>query len=87
MTPSEQLLEGKRILVVEDEILVALLIEDMLADLGCIILGPFNTVSKALRAAVTERVDLALLEAMAKPRFHRAIPTGGFAASRSRAGS
>ncbi len=62
MTASEQSLEGKRILVVEDEMLVALLIEDMLADLGCVILGPFNTVAKALSAATTEGFDLALLD-------------------------
>lgn len=62
MTPSEQRLDGKRVLVVEDEMLVALLIEDMLADLGCIILGPFNTVAKALQAAATGGIDLALLD-------------------------
>ena len=62
MTPAEQRLEGKRILVVQDEMLVALLIEDMLAELGCTILGPCNTVAKALGAAMTEGFDLALLD-------------------------
>jgi CheY-like chemotaxis protein len=41
---------------------VALLIEDMLTDLGCTVLGPFNTVAKALRAALMEGFDLALLD-------------------------
>lgn len=62
MTPAEQRLEGKRVLVVEDEMLVALLIEEMLADIGCIILGPFSTVTKALAAASTEGFDLAVLD-------------------------
>ena len=32
---TEKLLSGRRILVVEDEMLVLMSIEDMLADLGC----------------------------------------------------
>lgn len=62
MTQSDQLLDGKRVLVVEDEMLVALLIEDILADVGCIVLGPFNTVAKGLAAALNEGCDLALLD-------------------------
>jgi CheY-like chemotaxis protein len=31
----DKLLSGRRILVVEDEMLVLIMIEDMLADLGC----------------------------------------------------
>ena len=31
---------GCRVLVVEDEVLVAWLLEDMLADLGCAVVGP-----------------------------------------------
>jgi DNA-binding response OmpR family regulator len=55
-------LAGKRVLVVEDEMLIALLVEDMLADSGCILIGPFARVSDALAAAKTEVVDLALLD-------------------------
>jgi CheY-like chemotaxis protein len=62
MTQPDSRLQGKRVLVVEDEMLVALLIEDLLTDLGCIVLGPFNTVAKALRAALMEGFDLALLD-------------------------
>ena len=32
---ADKLLSGRRILVVEDEMLVVMMIEDMLADLGC----------------------------------------------------
>lgn len=62
MTQPDPRVQGKRILVVEDEMLVALLIEDILTDLGCIVLGPFNTLAKALRAALMEGFDLALLD-------------------------
>jgi CheY-like chemotaxis protein len=53
---------GKRVLIVEDEMLVALVIEGMLTDLGCLVLGPYNTVATALRAALMEGFDLALLD-------------------------
>lgn len=55
-------LAGKRVLVVEDEMLIALLVEDMLVDAGCILIGPFARVSDALAAAKTEVIDLALLD-------------------------
>ena len=47
MMPPE--LAGKRVLVVEDEMLVALLVEDMLADAGCVVVGPFARVSGGAR--------------------------------------
>jgi two-component SAPR family response regulator len=37
-----------RVLIVEDEALVALQLEDMLADLGCAIIGPASRVGQAL---------------------------------------
>jgi DNA-binding response OmpR family regulator len=55
-------LAGKRVLVVEDEMLIALLVEDMLADADCIVIGPFARVSDAFAAAKTEAIDLALLD-------------------------
>ena len=33
-------LSGRTVLVVEDEMLVAWLLEDMLVDLGCVVIGP-----------------------------------------------
>lgn len=62
MIAAEQVLAGKRVLIVEDEMLVALLIEDLLADLGCITVGPFRSVAHALEAARTEDLDLAVLD-------------------------
>jgi CheY-like chemotaxis protein len=56
------LLIGKRVLIVEDEYLVAMLIEDVLEECGCSVLGPFGTVDAALEAARTETFDLAVLD-------------------------
>lgn len=55
-------LSGKRVLVVEDELLVAMLLEDMLTDAGCVIVGPFARVPEALAAAEIETLDIALLD-------------------------
>ena len=41
-------LSGRRVLVVEDETMVAWLLEDMLADLGCAVVGPAAHVNQAL---------------------------------------
>ncbi|WP_428485505.1 response regulator [Rhodopila sp.] len=62
MKVESALLAGKHVLVVEDEMLIAMLIEDMLVDQGCTVIGPFNTLASALDAARTERFDLAILD-------------------------
>ena len=51
-----------RILVVEDEALVAFMLEDILADLGCEVVGPALHVDAALGLASEERIDAALLD-------------------------
>ncbi|HVG47149.1 MAG TPA: response regulator [Rubellimicrobium sp.] len=53
---------GKRILVVEDEMIVAMLIEDILMDGGATVVGPAARVAKALDLLGTEPVDAALLD-------------------------
>ena len=53
---------GKRVLVVEDELLVSMLVEDVLSDEGCIVVGPFGRVSDALAALASTSVDVALLD-------------------------
>jgi CheY-like chemotaxis protein len=55
-------LANKRVLVVEDEYLISMLIEDTLLDHRCLVVGPFATLSEALVAAETENVDIALLD-------------------------
>lgn len=53
---------GKRVLVVEDEFLVALGLEDNLRSLGCAVVGPISSLSAALAAAAHEKVDAAILD-------------------------
>jgi CheY-like chemotaxis protein len=55
-------LAGLRVLVVEDEGPVALLIEDMLLDLGCEVAASAAAVDEACRIASTQAVDFALLD-------------------------
>jgi DNA-binding response OmpR family regulator len=55
-------LNGLRILLVEDEILIAMMLEDVLDAAGCTIVGPFPGVEKAARAAREEAIDIALLD-------------------------
>ncbi|WP_075216808.1 response regulator [Mongoliimonas terrestris] len=55
-------LAGSRILVVEDEALIAMALEDILLDLGCEVIGPVSTVNAALDMAASERLDGALLD-------------------------
>jgi CheY-like chemotaxis protein len=56
-------LVGRRILVVEDEMMIAMLVEDMLAELGCSVVGPAHALEAALNLARTEQgLDAALLD-------------------------
>jgi CheY-like chemotaxis protein len=51
-----------RVLVVEDELVIAVTIEDVLRALGCEIVGPVATVEKALKLARDETFDVAILD-------------------------
>ena len=55
-------LNGLRVLVVEDEAAISLLLEDMLLDFGCEVIGPAARLSAALDAVAREKVDLAILD-------------------------
>ncbi len=55
-------LEGLKILVVEDEMLVSMLVEDMLTDLGCSVVGPAASLDEALVLAGDSEIDIALLD-------------------------
>lgn len=55
-------LAGLRILVAEDEFLLAAQLEDELHAAGCVVLGPFTSVAAAMQACGTEQFDLALLD-------------------------
>jgi DNA-binding response OmpR family regulator len=55
-------LEGVKVLVVEDEYLVASLIEDMLQSAGCVVCGPIPRLAQAVDAASNEACDMAVLD-------------------------
>jgi len=55
-------LSGKRILVVEDEALVAMQIETILSGAGCVVLGPAAALVQALRLLADERPDAVLVD-------------------------
>jgi len=55
-------LRGCRVLVVEDEPIIALAIEDMLLDLGCEVIGPATALAEANRLAAEADLDAAVLD-------------------------
>ena len=55
-------LAGRRILVVEDETLIAMEIEGALTSLGCEIVGPVAKLERALQIARDETFDAAILD-------------------------
>jgi CheY-like chemotaxis protein len=56
------ILKGRRILVVEDEPFIALTLEDMLTELGCVIAGLASQVPEALDLIGREQIDAAVLD-------------------------
>jgi len=55
-------LQGVKVLVVEDEYLVAALMEDILESAGCVVAGPIPRLAQALDAASSEACDVAVLD-------------------------
>ncbi len=51
-----------RVLIVEDEALVAIILEDMLIELGHEVIGPVSTPGEGLEHAARTPVDLAILD-------------------------
>lgn len=60
--PADKSLEGLRVLVVEDEAAIAMLLEDMLLDFGCTIVGPAARLPNALELASREAFEVAILD-------------------------
>lgn len=55
-------LQGLRVLVVEDEMMVSMLIEDMLDDLGCKVVGPAARLDEAIALVAESELDCAVLD-------------------------
>ena len=54
--------EAKRILIVEDEFLVAMLLEDLLTEMGHQVIGTFAQVDEAMKFANQADVNFAILD-------------------------
>jgi len=77
--------EGRRVLVVEDEMMIAMLVEDMLADVGCEVVGPAHNLDTALEMARGGgKIDAAILDVnlggqpvfpVADALYERGVPT------------
>jgi DNA-binding response OmpR family regulator len=61
LKPSSEL-AGQRILVVEDEALVAMLVEDGLTEAGAKVIGPARSVDEAMTLIETSEVTAAVLD-------------------------
>ncbi len=59
---STKLLEGRRLLVVEDEFLIAVTLAEILEADGAQVIGPFGNVEDALEAITTSDPDGAVLD-------------------------
>ncbi|WP_404338095.1 response regulator [Sphingomonas sp. MMS12-HWE2-04] len=55
-------LSGLRVLIVEDEPIVAMCLEDILETLGCAIVGPAGRLSDGLALAESAAIDAAILD-------------------------
>ena len=60
--PRGEDMTGLRVLVVEDEAAISLLLEDMLLDFGCEVVGPAARLATALQLAKDEPLDVAILD-------------------------
>lgn len=55
-------LAGLRILIVEDEAIIAMMLEDMIEDFGCRVVGPVARAAHALAKLDAETIDCAVLD-------------------------
>jgi CheY-like chemotaxis protein len=61
-TQAQSATQAKRILVVEDELMIRMLLEDMLGELGYTVAAEAARIEEALEAAKTADFDLAILD-------------------------
>jgi CheY-like chemotaxis protein len=55
-------LSGLNVLVVEDEMMVAMLLEDIIGGLGCTVIGPAAREAEAMQLIEANRIDAAILD-------------------------
>ncbi len=73
MANSAASLAGLRVLVVEDESLISLLLEDQLAEMGCEVVGTASRFDDAAEKAKSLAFDVAILDVNLKGRYTFAI--------------
>ena len=73
MEASPSPLIGRRVLVVEDEGLIAMQLEFDLQEVGCEVVGPAPAVRQALRLIEREAVDVAVLDYQLRGETSRVI--------------
>jgi len=61
-TEAQPATQAKRILVVEDEVMIRMLLEDMLGELGYIVAAEAARIDEALEATKNADFDLAILD-------------------------
>jgi two-component SAPR family response regulator len=64
---------GNRILLVEDEILVAMMMKDILTELGFAVIGPFSRLAEAMVAAVHGDVDAGIIDVNVGEEFVNSV--------------
>lgn len=62
MRHAGNVLWGRRVMIVEDQMLLAMELESLLAELGCTVLGPAPSVAQALALLEQQRPDAAILD-------------------------
>jgi low affinity Fe/Cu permease len=61
MTDTSELVTARRVLVVEDEFLIAQMVKDMLAELECECVGPILTMEEGIAAAASVACEAAII--------------------------
>src|SRR5690242_20188617 len=62
MSSVDSELAGRRVLVIEDESFVLMLLEDTLAEIGCVVAGTASRVGEALEKVGSLSFDVAILD-------------------------
>jgi CheY-like chemotaxis protein len=62
LTQADNQLAGRKILIVEDELIIAWEVQSLLEALGCIVCGPVSSVDAALATLDQTKPDAALLD-------------------------
>jgi PAS domain S-box-containing protein len=55
-------ISGNRVMIVEDEALVAMVVTESLTNLGCSVVGPFSRCADAIAAIEADEIDAAILD-------------------------